>query len=491
MKGVYFFAGEAAGNLHQYTTHPLLADDQHWNSDPSSRSRVLERMVAVHANTVVMSYWSNMPQWSPMAVNASSLPGVLDAARVNGLVIMPAIEGGSDPERPEIPHWEFATDFPSSSPGGRTAPGLIERIGALVELFRDRMHLWAQLYDRDGEARYVVQVLHVWSSLRGTTDAKFAETFTEVAEFVSEAFHIHVGFALDVIGHQPGFVASPRNTGAHLHDQPAVLAINGFESEVFSNKVLKGPKFGPAVDNNTGNLETLADWKRAAVLDWVATGIPVLLDVSNGMDGRYVWRDKGSGFWGDNCEYTDDRWRNWVSELKGHGIAGITFDTWNGYTEGYAAVPSFEHGDVVTRWLTDLLEPDPRDASHMHYRSGAATFRVYGAICEKWISLGADRRFGFPTSTEAPVHGGRVSYFSDDPSAPDRPDKAIYWSEATGAHEIHGVIARTYWQKADQQRLGLPVEDEATTPTGALSRFERGTIAWFRGEGEGHVAYDR
>jgi hypothetical protein len=58
--------------------------------------------------------------------------------------------------------------------------------------------------------------------------------------------------------------------------------------------------------------------------------------------------------------YSDDRWRNWLSELKSSGIKGIVMDTWNGYTEGYAAVPSREHGAIVYNWLTDLLEPDPR-----------------------------------------------------------------------------------------------------------------------------------
>ena len=46
MKGIYFFAGESAGNLYLYTTHPYLADDRHWNSDPASRARVMDRIVA-------------------------------------------------------------------------------------------------------------------------------------------------------------------------------------------------------------------------------------------------------------------------------------------------------------------------------------------------------------------------------------------------------------------------------------------------------------
>jgi hypothetical protein len=74
VKGVYFFPGESAGkNLDLYTVHPLLSDDQKWNSDSSSRTRVLDRIAATGANTIVMSYWSDMPQWSPMCLDPSAV----------------------------------------------------------------------------------------------------------------------------------------------------------------------------------------------------------------------------------------------------------------------------------------------------------------------------------------------------------------------------------------------------------------------------------
>src|SRR4051812_15821580 len=69
VKGVYFFPGESQPNVGLYTTHPLNPDDEHWNSDPTSRVRVINRMTAAHVNTVVMSFWSNMPQWSPMGLD--------------------------------------------------------------------------------------------------------------------------------------------------------------------------------------------------------------------------------------------------------------------------------------------------------------------------------------------------------------------------------------------------------------------------------------
>ncbi len=501
VKGLYFFAGESAGNLELYTTHPILADDRHWNSVVSSRARVMDRVVAAHANTVVMSWWSNMPQWSPMALDATSIPGVLDAVQGRPLVIIPVIEGGFDKDHPEIPNWEFSRDFPSPVKGGAVAPGLVKRIRDLVTIFQGRMDLWARIYDRNGNSRYAVQILHVCSDLPGTTDQQFAEAFQNVADQVQS--QIPIGFMLDIVGGSHAYVASPATAGPLLEQQPSVLGVSGFESEVFSGKVINGPPCDDEDwsrcqphDNNRDNLENMLKWKQAAVCDWLATHLPVFLDVSNGFDGRYVWRKTGAGYWGDNMDYTDDRWRNWVSQLKGNGaslatltegmrvlpaVKGITVDTWNGYTEGYAAAPSQEHGGTVYNWLMDLLEPDPRDCSHMHYVNGIRTFRVYGAICEKWIQLGADRGFGRPITNEAPTSRGRVSFFADG--------KAIYWSGATGAHEVHGRIAKTYWAAgADNGCLGLPISDEESSGSGRISRFEHGEISWQQGDDQGRIA---
>ncbi|MBX3083124.1 MAG: hypothetical protein KF716_15945 [Anaerolineae bacterium] len=489
VKGVYFFAGERGSNAPLYTSHPLDERDAHWNSDPSTRTWVMDRLVKAHVNTVVMSYWSNMPQWSPMELDPSSLKGVLDAVQNRPLVVMPAIEGGFDQEHPEIPHWEFSAEFPTNA--GKAAPGLVERIGWLAELFKGRMNLWAQMYDREGYARYAVNLLHVGSDVMDqnapNADEIFAAAFDTVAAVVERRFKIRVGFTLDAIGGKR-YSPYPQSAGAALERHASVLAIQGFASEVFSGKVKSNSpcpaetdwRLCPPYDNNISNLETLADWKRAAVRDWVQTGVPVILDVSNGFDGRIVWKKVGAGFWGDNLDYTEDRWRNWLSLLKGPGIRGISFNTWNGYTEGYAAVPTREHGFTVYNWLTDLLEPPPWDFSHMHYVNGARTHRVYGAIGEKWIQLGSDRGFGAPVSDELPSTFGRMQHFTDG--------KMIYWSKTTGAHELHGIIAKTYREEnGDASCLGLPVSDEEANGSGRVSHFQHGRIDWYPGDARGRI----
>ena len=164
------------------------------------------------------------------------------------------------------------------------------RINMLLTLFAGHMDQWARVYDRDGNWRYAINILHASSDVPGVTDAQFAEGF----ETVARQFQIPIGFTLDTIQGR-AYTAFPKTAGPLLATKPSVLAIAGYESEVFSGKVINGPPCGTAAwqtchpfDNNPSNLVNLADWKRAALTDWVNSGTPVLLDVSNGFDGRKV-----------------------------------------------------------------------------------------------------------------------------------------------------------------------------------------------------------
>lgn len=66
--------------------------------------------------------------------------------------------------------------------------------------------------------------------------------------------------------------------------------------------------------------------------------------------------------------------------------------------------------------------------------------------------------------------------------------KAIHWNAATGAHEVHGLIARTYWESgADGGPLGLPITDEGPNGPGRVSRFELGGIEWAPGDLQGRI----
>ena len=119
----------------------------------------------------------------------------------------------------------------------------------------------------------------------------------------------------------------------------------------------------------------------------------------------------------------------------------------------------------------------------MHYFNGLPTFRVFGAICDKWVQLGGDLSYGRPISNEQASAHGRVSNFLNG-GAP----AAIFWSAATNAHEVHGLIAKTYFaNKSDGGCLGLPTSDEEADGGGRINHFQHGTISWRQGEAAGVI----
>ena len=84
-----------------------------------------------------------------------------------------------------------------------------------------------------------------------------------------------------------------------------------------------------------------------------------------------------------------------------------------------------------------------------------ATHEVHGAIRAKYDGLGAEGSFlGYPTTDETgcPDGVGRYNHFEAG---------SIYWSPATDAHEVHGLI-RDLWAGQGWERgaLGYPLTDE-------------------------------
>jgi hypothetical protein len=101
--------------------------------------------------------------------------------------------------------------------------------------------------------------------------------------------------------------------------------------------------------------------------------------------------------------------------------------------------------------------------------------KVIGAINEKYVSIGGCNSFlGLPQSDEQTANDqkGRYTPFEHG---------MIYWTPATGAHEVHGDIA-TLWTtlKKEAGSLGYPVTDEVGAPDkrGRYSVFEKGSIYW-------------
>jgi hypothetical protein len=123
---------------------------------------------------------------------------------------------------------------------------------------------------------------------------------------------------------------------------------------------------------------------------------------------------------------------------------------------------------------------------------------LYGPIAAKYAGVGGPAAYGLPISDEADlpgVPGERVTYFQ-----PAQGGRAIYWSAATGAHLVYGVVGAEYVATANergmdglvvQKLLGAPTSDEMNVPgvPGArMNTFQGGTI-YFSGSTGAHVVY--
>jgi hypothetical protein len=180
------------------------------------------------------------------------LQDVIRAVAGKSILIMPALESGADPNHPDIPRWEFHADFPyGTSPASNAtlAPGLLLRIRTLIAAFQAQngMAKWAQIIDRNGVPRHAIHIIHAYADrippVAGKTgDQVFADAFQKVSDEIHRTDHVMIGFTLDLIPGPSGtYAATPAKAGQTLEGTPAVLAAQGYASEVFSGKVRNGP----------------------------------------------------------------------------------------------------------------------------------------------------------------------------------------------------------------------------------------------------------
>ncbi len=174
----------------------------------------------------------------------------------------------------------------------------------------------------------MISVIHVASNKTGVTDAQFAAGFDWAADRVYATRGVRVGFTLDVLPAGSfvagSFKASADVTGPLLAQSASVLAVQCFIPEIHSGIT-------------TGEAD-LWLWKAGFSGGWIDSGIPFILDVSPGYDAHVVF--PGSPVWGNNR-----LWRDYQTVLALLADAdGITFNSWNGYTEGMAAMETAQYG---------------------------------------------------------------------------------------------------------------------------------------------------
>lgn len=133
-----------------------------------------------------------------------------------------------------------------------------------------------------------------------------------------------------------------------------------------------------------------------------------------------------------------------------------------------------------------LLRIGAKDGFYRTYERGAIyfspngkAFEVHGAIYHRYLALRAEAGFlGYPQTDETftTLGTGKFNHFDNG---------SIFWSQATGAWEIHGMI-RDKWLTLSAERgyLGFPTsnEEDYHGSDGRISHFQRGVITYMWGD---------
>jgi hypothetical protein len=109
----------------------------------------------------------------------------------------------------------------------------------------------------------------------------------------------------------------------------------------------------------------------------------------------------------------------------------------------------------------------------IYWTEATGAWEVHGVIRDRYKEVGWEAGVvGYPVSDEMKTADGvgRFNVFERG---------SIYWSEATGAHEVYGLIRDKYKEVGwEAGALGYPVSGEYAVPEGRRSDFEHGTITW-------------
>ncbi|WP_409463270.1 RICIN domain-containing protein [Amycolatopsis sp. GA6-003] len=126
------------------------------------------------------------------------------------------------------------------------------------------------------------------------------------------------------------------------------------------------------------------------------------------------------------------------------------------------ATPFGSNGGLVQRF----------DGGSIYYTPAGGAMAVYGAIGAKYAEFGKETGIlGYPVADTAKTADGKGEFLTLSNGA------SIYWSPATGAHAVYGAI-RDKWLSlgAEKSFLGFPTSDELPLPKGRRSTFADGRI---------------
>lgn len=163
----------------------------------------------------------------------------------------------------------------------------------------------------------------------------------------------------------------------------------------------------------------------------------------------------------------------WHPQTGAHEVHGLIRARWSslGWEKSFLGYP-----------LTDESKCPDGIGRYNHFQGGSiywspatGAWEVHGAIRNKYAALGWEKSLlKYPLTNESvcPDKIGRYNHFQGG---------SIYWSPATGAHEVHGAI-RSHWASIGWEKsfLKYPISDELVVFGGAgrISHFQKGSIYW-------------
>jgi uncharacterized protein with LGFP repeats len=116
----------------------------------------------------------------------------------------------------------------------------------------------------------------------------------------------------------------------------------------------------------------------------------------------------------------------------------------------------------------------------LYWSANTGAHEVHRAILTKYLAGGGPSSFGFPTTDEIAVPGGRASYFTT---------ARIYWSSTTAAHFSRGALLTKYLAAGGPSAYGLPVTDDSKVTGGWYANFSGGRSIYWSSTTKAHLVY--
>jgi hypothetical protein len=153
----------------------------------------------------------------------------------------------------------------------------------------------------------------------------------------------------------------------------------------------------------------------------------------------------------------------WSLATGVHEVHGVIYDRYKaaGGPAGFLGFPTTDQ-KAAPDGLGKYNHFSGSGGASIYWSAATGAHEVRGAIRTEWAALGWEKGLlGYPTTDQkaTPDRVGRYNHFSGSGGS------SIYWSASTGAHEVHGGI-RTEWAALGWEKglLGYPTTDQKATP---------------------------